>query len=102
MKLPFDKTYDPNFPEPSENQKAFLERHPNIAGKSSVDAREAHQLIGTFITGMRATRPSDRQKKFLMDRGRWTEGMTRGQAYDLIGSILTASSAHYPASCFDA
>jgi hypothetical protein len=34
---------------------------------------------------------SVRQEQFLKDYGRWRNGMTRGEAFDLIGRILAGT-----------
>jgi hypothetical protein len=42
---------------------------------------------GYFVRDRRQMSPTVRQETFLRDHGRWRDGMTRGEAFDLIGRL---------------
>jgi hypothetical protein len=78
---------DPPPCAPTERQEAFLARnmiHPD----RPIDFYEASDVIGRFVRARRQMSPTARQEKFLKDHGKWRDGMSRGEAFDLIGRIL--------------
>lgn len=76
---------------PTRKQQAFLDRHHLQPDDRPLDFHEAAKAIGKFVRGCRALAPTDRQKEFLKKRGKWREGMSRGEAFDLI-RCLTAGN----------
>jgi hypothetical protein len=81
---------DPPPCAPTERQEAFLARH-RIYPDRPLDFYEASDVIGRFVRVRRQMSPTVRQEKFLKDRGKWRDGMTRGEAFDLIGRILAGT-----------
>jgi|HubBroStandDraft_4_1064222.scaffolds.fasta_scaffold1031060_1 hypothetical protein len=77
-----DESYD----QPTLRQRGFLARH-RLDHNGQMDFHQASQRIGQYVAARRRTSPSDRQKRFLMQHGKWRDGMTRGEAFDLIGSL---------------
>ena len=61
-----------------------------LAPDGPVRKYEAHRLISQEIDRRRGLPPTPRQEKFLRSRGRWRDGMTGGEAFDLIGQIKAA------------
>ena len=49
--------------------------------------RTASEIIGWHSRNWRSYSPTRRQETFLRNWGRWKEGLTRGEASDLIGQI---------------
>ncbi len=72
---------------PSDRQQAFLERH-NIAHGPAKGFYDAMHTIGRFIHTQRLLPPTKRQIELLKARGKWRDGMSRGQAFDAIKSLF--------------
>jgi hypothetical protein len=72
---------------PTRRQEAFLVRNKVHPGRE-IDFYEAAHVIGRFVGARRELPPTARQVKFLKGRGRWRDGLSRGEAFDLIGRIL--------------
>jgi hypothetical protein len=72
---------------PTRKQRAFLNRH-QLQPDRPLDFDDAAHTIGRFITERRQLSPTDKQERFLRQRGKWRDGLTRGEAHDLIGHIL--------------
>jgi hypothetical protein len=87
MRRSLEQLVDPPFCEPTRRQQAFLDRH-RLHPTEPPDLYEASHLIGRFIDSRRGLPPTVRQVAFLKARGRWREGMSRGEAQDLIGQLL--------------
>jgi hypothetical protein len=77
---------DSTFNSATRRQHAFMQRH-GIHPDRPIDLYEAASKIGTFIRNCRHLAPSAKQEKFLKDRGKWREGMNRGEAFDTIQGI---------------
>jgi hypothetical protein len=57
----------------------------------ALDSCEAVHAIGQFVRSRREMSPTPRQELFLKQRGQWREGMSRGEAFDLIGQLLAGT-----------
>jgi hypothetical protein len=68
-------------------QQAFMDRH-DLHPDREVDFYEASHTIRQFVDSRRDLLPTDKQVKFLRQRGKWRDGMSRGQAFDVINSIV--------------
>ena len=55
--------------------------------KTTIPCREMHRLIGQEVQHRDTLELTPRQEQFPREHGRWRQGMTRGDAYDLIGEI---------------
>jgi len=73
--------------EPTSKQQAFLNRH-KLQPNRPLDFDEASNTIGQYVSACRRQLPSTRQEQFLKEHGKWRDGMTRGEAFDLIGQII--------------
>ena len=80
----FDDLFDNS---PTQKQRACLDRH-NLDPHHELDLYQAAKTLGDFFSSRRALPPTARQKEILKQHGFWREGMTRGQAFDRIGTIL--------------
>ncbi len=87
MRRSFDQGFDPVFVSPTDKQQAFLNRH-NLNTDRPLDFYDAACTIERFVRARRQMSPTVRQERFLKERGKWKEGMTRGEAYDLIRVLL--------------
>jgi len=83
---------DEDFDPPTEKQQGFLDRH-NLIPDRQPDFYEAPSVIGRFIRSCRRLAPTARQKHFLQDHRLWKEGMTRGEAFDLISQCKAADES---------
>jgi len=78
------------------HQFAAINRQLACLGRFGLNAtgpvgrHEAHRLIGQEIDRRRELPPTPKQEAFLRSRGRSRDGMTRGEAFDLIGQIKSA------------
>ena len=85
---PFDNTRKEEPVSPvTPRQRAFLARH-NLQLEGNDDHGNAGQAIRRFILNRRELSPTDRQVAFLQQRGLWREGMSRGEAFDLIRATI--------------
>jgi hypothetical protein len=76
----------PDPDSPTRKQQAFLDRH-NLCPEQPIDYHEAAHVIGRFVHDRRQLSPTERQKEFLKAQGQWRDGMSRGEAFDLIRRI---------------
>ncbi len=53
----------------------------------SMTKSEAWQIINAHYVGWRQDPATEKQRKFLEAHQRWTDGMTKGEASDVISSI---------------
>jgi hypothetical protein len=85
MKRPcdYDQQNDPIPGLPTRRQAAFLERH-DLDPEGQLDYYGAMSHINRFINARRQLAPTPRQIQLLKARGLWRDGMTRGEAFDLI------------------
>jgi len=90
MKHPcdYDQQNDPPPCSPTERQAAFLERH-DLDPEGHLDFYEAMSRINRFVNARRQLPPTPRQIQLLKAWGHWRDGMTRGQAFDLIKQKTT-------------
>jgi hypothetical protein len=82
-----EQQVDPPPCTPTRRQEAFLARNKLHPGRE-IDFYEAAHAIGQFVNARRELPPTSRQERFLKDRGRWRDGLSRGEAFDLIRHIL--------------
>lgn len=68
---------------PTARQKAFMERN-HIDHKPDTGFYDAMHLIGRHIDAKRALPPTQKQINLLKARGKYREGMSRGEAFDAI------------------
>src|SRR5262245_28795851 len=68
-------------------QAAFLQRL-GVDPDPLLRRHEAHEQIVRAIGQRRQMPPTAKQEYFLRQRNQWREGMTRGEAFDLIGDLL--------------
>ncbi len=78
---------DPDHCSPTSRQQAFMARH-ELHLDHPVDFYEAAHTIGQFVDFRRQLPPTARQEKFLKEKGKWRDGMSRGEAFDLIKRIV--------------
>jgi hypothetical protein len=71
----------------TQKQLGFLARN-NLYSDHLPDFYEAMATINTFVRIRRQLAPTDKQMKLLKTRGKWREGMSRGEAHDLIRTLL--------------
>lgn len=64
-----------------------------IQGDESMTRSEAQDLIGEKIAFQRHLSPTAKQERFLRQRDLWKNDLSRGEAKDLIGQIM---SGNYP------
>jgi hypothetical protein len=74
---------------PTQRQQAFLDRH-NLNQNRPIDFYEASHTIGQFDSNRRRLSANPRQEQFLKERGKWREGMSRGETFDLIRHIMAS------------
>jgi hypothetical protein len=74
---------------PTNRQLSFMARN-QLQPDHPVDFYEAQDRINKFVRFRRRLAPTDRQKNLLQGRGKWREGMTRGEAHDLIRQLFQA------------
>jgi hypothetical protein len=90
MRHSTDQQPDPPFCTPTRKQQAFLDRHC-LQPNRPLDCYEAAALIGQFVRSRRALAPTARQEQFLKKRGKWRDGMSRGEAFDLIRRLVVGN-----------
>jgi hypothetical protein len=78
---------DPPPCPPTRKQEAFLARNRIDPGRA-LDFYEAAHAIGQFVRSRREMSPTPRQEQFLKQKGQWRDGMSRGEAFDLIGQLV--------------
>jgi hypothetical protein len=84
-------TNSPHSPDPRRHgsatpkQRAFMQRH---GIDSERDKEAATEAIGTYIRSRQQMSPSPAQEGFLRKRGLWRDGMTRGEAFALVGRTM--------------
>jgi len=83
MRRSYDQYFDFEPYSPTDKQQAFLNRH-NLNPDYPLDFYSASNRIGQFVRDRRQLSPTARQEKLLKDLGKWREGMSRGEAFDLI------------------
>jgi hypothetical protein len=91
MRRYLDQPVDPPFCEPTNRQQAFLDRH-KLNPDHAIDFYDAMHTIGRFVDARRQLSPTVRQEKFLKEKGLWRDGMSRGEAFDLIRQILARTT----------
>jgi hypothetical protein len=72
---------------PSDKQLNCLERFGFDINKP-LDRAEAWHLINDLVNNQRQLPPTQKQELFLRKRGHWRDGLTRGEACDLIGMLV--------------
>jgi hypothetical protein len=75
------------FSEPTPKQQAFLARH-GLQDGPQMDFYDAIHTIGDYVSARRLCAPTAKQERLLRQHGLWKPGLTRGQAFDLIKTIL--------------
>lgn len=58
----------------------------------AMSKQEAHAIISQHVSNAQSP-PSAKQEKFLRSRGRWEDGMNRGEASKLIGDLIRQENA---------
>jgi hypothetical protein len=81
---------DPLPCSPTRKQQAFLARNRIDPGRD-IDFYEAMHTIGQFVHSRREMSPTARQEQFLKQKGQWRDGMSRGEAFDLIGQLVAGT-----------
>jgi hypothetical protein len=59
-----------------------------------IDFYEAMARINKFVHSCRQLSPTYKQVERLKAHGKWREGMTRGEAHDLIRQLIQADAGH--------
>jgi hypothetical protein len=72
---------------PTEAQEQSLIRLGIHPGRP-ISKREASTLIHDAVEQRRSLPPTDKQEWILKQHGQWRPGMSRGEAFDLIGEIM--------------
>lgn len=86
MRRSLEQPVDPLPERPTRRQQAFLDRH-KLNPDRPLDFYEASHAIGQFVRDRRRMSPTASQESFLKQRGKWKDGMNRGEAFDLIRRI---------------
>jgi len=77
---------------PTRRQTEFLVRN-NLVSDFEAEVRppdyhEASHRINSFISQRRRLAPTPKQEALLKQRGKWKDGMTRGEAFDEIRRLM--------------
>jgi hypothetical protein len=91
MRHSSEQHVDPPHCSPTRKQQAFLARNRIDPGRA-LDFYEATHAIGRFVHSRREMSPTARQEEYLKQRGRWRDGMSRGEAFDLIGQLVAGGA----------
>jgi hypothetical protein len=84
--------YHSAFKEASPAQLQTL-RQMGVQTEGSISSHEADQLIKRNKARWESLPPTDKQAFVLRQRGRWRDGMTRGEATELIERLKTGEES---------
>ena len=80
-------TNDRPFIPATEKQLAVLRKHGMLADHQIIDRHTAWSKIKELVRLERESRPTERQEYTLKENGLWREGMSRGEAWDIINGM---------------
>ena len=71
----------------TEKQLAVLRRHGILSEYQMTDRHTAWRAINELVRLGRELRPTEAQEYTLKQNGLWRDGMTRGEAWDIINEM---------------